>query len=117
MRTLGLLGVAALVVATVLVAFPAAANAHCMEVTPAGGDAVVECNVFTGDFGAGWAGSPLFPGDHPGQGLVPGGPGGIFKMSPSHDGGLITACEALRDSGNQSVSIVGPGGPGCPHGS
>jgi hypothetical protein len=115
-KKLGAAALAAFVVSIALVSQTSTAEAHCIDVTPRGGGQGVTCNVMAGDFSAGWVGSPLFAGDHPGQGLVPGGPGGMFKMSPSHAGGLTNACEAIRDSGNGTVDIYGPGGPGCPHG-
>ena len=65
--------------------------------------------------GTGMTGSPALPDAAQGNGLVPGGRFGDYLQSPSHAGGLNTACYALR--GNPSVQdIFGPGGPGCPHG-
>lgn len=66
----------------------------------------------------GWAGSEDIPGQ--GQGLIPGGPTGEATLSPSHDGGLVTACEAIRANGNGVIDIHGPAAPGvettCRHG-
>jgi hypothetical protein len=112
MKKLATLGVAAVLVAVATIALNAeTAEAHCIEVGPAG----IECNL-TGEPGPGWTGGPLKSADHPGQGLIPGGPGGAFKMSPAHGGGLNTACETIRLNGNGVVDIHGPG-PSCPHGS
>lgn len=62
-----------------------------------------------------WVGGGPLPENAAGKGLIPGGPGGIFILPPSHAKGLNTACYALED--NPSVAdIRGPGGPGCPHG-
>lgn len=66
--------------------------------------------------GPGMTGSPPLPAAAQGQGLVPGGPGGIYLQSPSHAKGLNTACEALR--GNPSAQDMwGPPNPAtCNHG-
>jgi hypothetical protein len=66
---------------------------------------------------AGWVGGPPLPGQ--GQGLIVGGPGGIFMLSPAHAKGLNTACYAL-EANPSVVNIRGPGPGGatsqCPHG-
>jgi hypothetical protein len=64
--------------------------------------------------GSGWVGSPPLPEAAQGQGLVY-SQGAQANISPSHFGGLVVACEALRGTA-AAVDIFGPGGPGCPHG-
>jgi hypothetical protein len=82
------------------------ASAHVLEVDPFGSDAKQV-----------WVGGPLMPADRPGQGLVPGGPGGAFLQPPSHYKGLNTACAALRSNGNGVVDMWGPPHPAtCSHG-
>ena len=60
-----------------------------------------------------------------GEGLIGGGPPDPetgeqpFMQPPSHEKGLNTACEALRENGTGVVDIFGPPptpGSGCPHG-
>jgi hypothetical protein len=81
----------------------APAGAHDQTVTPKGGNKVIE----------NWVGAGDLPGQ--GQGLVPGGPGGIFTLSPAHVKGLNATCEQL-EANPSVVDIRGPGGPGCAHG-
>jgi hypothetical protein len=70
--------------------------------------------------GSGWVGSPPLPEAAQGQGLVY-SQGAQANISPSHFGGLVVACEALR-ANPSVVDIYGPplliaGQPsGCPHG-
>jgi hypothetical protein len=87
-----------------LMAGPAAA--HVLVVTPPGADEPVH---------EGWTGGGALPGQ--GEGLVPGGPGGIYLQSPAHEKGLNSACEALRSNGKAAVDMFGPPTPaGCAHG-
>jgi hypothetical protein len=99
-RTLAAMMSAALLL--LVMALPAAA--HNITVTPHG----------TGEAKHGWTGSLGLPGQ--GKGLIPGGPGGAWLISPSHAKGLNTACYKL-EANPSVVDIRGPGGPGCPHGS
>jgi hypothetical protein len=69
-------------------------------------------NAASGDVG--WVGSPPLPTAAQGAGLVY-SHGAQANISPSHFGGLVVACEALRST-TAAVDIFGPGGPGCPHG-
>lgn len=103
---------AALVMALAMMAAPA--SAHVLVVQD-GEVQTHRAERFAELGGLGWVGSPPLPGQ--GNGLIPGGPGGIYLQSPSHGNGLNTACETQRDHGNSAVDIFGPGGPGCPHGS
>lgn len=92
-----------------MMALPAAA--HVLVVDSPGGD---------GDPKVGWVGGGELPEAAEGNGLIPGGPTGAYLQSPSHDGGLVTACERLRAHGNGVVDIFGPNAPGepptCRHG-
>ena len=94
--------VAALVLVLALVS---SGFAHVLVVSPHGSDVKV-----------GWTGGPALPDAAKGQGLIPGGPGGIYMQPPSHGKGLNTACESLR--GNPSVvNMFGPPFPStCQHG-
>jgi hypothetical protein len=87
-----------------LMMLAAPAYAHNMTVTPPGTDREVH----------NWVGALDIPGQ--GQGLIPGGPGGTWTLTPAHAKGLNTACESLEDNPSV-VDIRGPAGPGCPHGS
>lgn len=88
--------------AALMLALAAPAAAHNLTVTPPG----------TGEAKHGWVGALDLPGK--GKGLIPGGPGGTWTLTPAHAKGLNSACHAL--GGNPVVDIRGPGGPGCPHG-
>ncbi len=88
--------------ALLAVAVLAPAAAHNLEVSPPGNG-----NAIGGEVG----GSDI-PGV--GQGLIAGGPGGIFTLTPAHGKGLNNACEAT--DANPVVDIRGPGGSGCAHG-
>jgi hypothetical protein len=93
----------AAVVAGGIGAMPAAA--HYVSVSPPSGTSVDEK----------WAGSPFLPGA--GKGLIAGGPGGAYLISPSHALGLNTACNTIRSNGKAAVDIYGPPSPaGCAHG-
>lgn len=94
-----LLGTTLLVL--VLMALSSFALAHFLTVTTPSGKVHVV-----------WVGAEDIPGQ--GQGLIAGGPGGVFTLTPAHAKGLNNACAATE--GNDVVDIRGPGGPGCPHG-
>ena len=94
--------VAALVLALALVS---TSFAHVLVVSPHGSDVKI-----------GWTGGPPLPDAAQGNGLIPGGPGGIYMQPPSHGNGLNTACESLR-SNPSVVDMFGPPHPTtCRHG-
>lgn len=100
---------AATLLALGLTAGPAAA--HILVVDPPG-DA--DTTMVSG------IGGGALPESAAGAGLIPGGPTGSYLQSPAHDGGLVTACERLRERGNGVVDLYGPTRPGgeltCRHG-
>lgn len=88
---------------TLGVAIPASAH-HIVVQPPSHEEPVVD----------GWVGGPALPGQ--GEGLIPGGPGGVYLQSPAHAKGLVTSCEAHRRNGNAVVDIAGPPFGNCTHG-
>ena len=93
---------ATLSTAALILAIAAPAAAHNLTVSPPGNS----------DVKHGWVGGLGLPGQ--GKGLIPGGPGGVWLISPAHAKGLNTACYAL-EANPSAVDIRGPG-PNCPHG-
>jgi hypothetical protein len=89
--------------AALTLAFAAPVTAHVLTVEPKGNAEVKHV----------WVGGGPVHGQR--QGLIPGGPGGLFLQPPSHAKGLNTACHAT-EANPSVVDIRGPGGPGCPHG-
>lgn len=102
----------ATVALSMLAMMAAPASAHILVVDSPGGNG--DPKVVSG------IGGGALPGEAQGEGLIPGGPGGLYLQTPSHDGGLVTACENLRAHGNGVVDIFGPNRPGgdltCRHG-
>ena len=97
-----------IIVAGVSGLFAGTASAHVRVVDPPG----------VGEPAGGWVGSPADGIPGVGEGLVLGGADGQTTLSPSHAGGLNTACLALRAGGQAAVDIFGPPTPaGCNHGS
>jgi hypothetical protein len=93
---------ATLSAAALILALAAPVAAHNLTVSPSGNS----------DAKHGWGGALGLPGQ--GKGLVPGGPGGTWMLSPAHAKGLNTACYVL-EANPSVVDIRGPG-PNCPHG-
>ena len=90
------------------------AAAHVIVVSPPNGNTVATHG--GAPLGA-WVGGPPLPASAAGAGLIAGGPGGDWTLTPAHDAGLNSACEAQRAGGRSAASIFGPPSPaGCPHG-
>ena len=107
-RTVTLIAVALSMLA--MMAAPAAAHILVVDSPGGAGEPKVVSEI----------GGGALPDEAQGEGLIPGGPGGLYLQTPAHDGGLVTACKSLRAHGNGVVDIFGPAAPGventCRHG-